>query len=159
MPESPCTGGRWPHAHAGERLLGTLLGFDFGTKKIGVAVGQTITGTATPLTTLRHRDQKPDWGAIESLVREWQPEAAVLGLPHNMDDTEEETLAEPVRRFARQIEGRFRIPVHLVDERLTTLAAERALGLGERNRRKSIDKLDAYAAKLILETWFGELRA
>jgi putative Holliday junction resolvase len=133
--------------------LATLLGFDYGTKKIGVAVGQTVTRTASPLTTLRHRGQKPDWAAIEALVREWRPEAAVLGLPHNMDDTEEETLAAPVRRFARQLAGRFGIPVHLVDERLTTLAAERALRDQGRGR---VDALDAYAAKLILETWLGD---
>jgi putative Holliday junction resolvase len=137
--------------------LATLLGFDFGTRKIGVAVGQTVTGTATPLTTLRHRGHKPDWTAIEALVQEWRPEAAVLGLPHNMDDTEEETLAEPVRRFARQLEGRFGLTVHLVDERLTTIAAERDLRAQGRSRgRRGPDELDAYAAKLILETWLGE---
>lgn len=134
--------------------MATLLGFDFGTRKIGVAVGQTVTGTANPLTTLRHRGHKPDWAAIEALVREWQPEAAVLGLPHNMDDTEEETLAEPVRRFARQLEGRFGLRVHLVDERLTTIAAARALG--PRGVARRPDELDAYAAKLILETWLAE---
>jgi putative Holliday junction resolvase len=142
--------------------LGTLLGFDFGTRKIGVAVGQTVTGTASPLTTLRHRGSKPDWAAIEALIREWRPDAAVLGLPFNMDDTEEETLAEPVRRFARQLQGRFGLPVHLVDERLTTLAAERALGAARpRTRqtgRQGTDALDAYAAKLILETWLTEVR-
>jgi putative holliday junction resolvase len=166
------TKGRGPRAEgAGRRVasisadadaLATLLGFDFGTKKIGVAVGQTVTGTASPLTTLRHRDNRPDWTAIEALMREWHPEAAVLGLPHNMDDTEEETLAEPVRRFARQLEGRFAVPVHLVDERLTTIAAERALGPtragGRGSRRRAGDAVDAYAAKLILETWLGEQR-
>jgi putative Holliday junction resolvase len=140
--------------------LATLLGFDFGTRKIGVAVGQAVTGTASPLTTLRHRGGKPDWVAIEALFREWRPEAAVLGLPHNMDDTEEETLAAPVRRFARQLTGRFGIPVHLVDERLTTLAAERALrqqgwSRGRGPKGRGTDELDAYAAKLILETWLG----
>lgn len=142
--------------------MATLLGFDFGTRKIGVAVGQTITATASPLTTLRHRGGKPDWVAIEALIREWRPQAAVLGLPHNMDDTEEETLAEPVRRFARQLQGRFALPVHLVDERLTTIAAERAVGSGAGGRRRggarATDALDAYAAKLILETWLTEAR-
>ncbi|MGD2019668.1 MAG: Holliday junction resolvase RuvX [Thiohalocapsa sp.] len=151
--------------------MGTLLGFDFGTRKVGVAVGQTVTRTASPLTTLRHRGSKPDWAAIEALIREWRPDAAVLGLPFNMDDTEEETLAVPVRRFARQLTGRFALPVHLVDERLTTIAAERALssegrfpgsdaGRGKRRQHGSrdADALDAYAAKLILETWLTEVR-
>ncbi len=143
--------------------MATLLGFDFGTRRIGVAVGQTVTGTASPLATLRNRGQRPDWVALEALVREWRPEAAVLGLPHNMDDTEEETLAAPVRRFARQLTGRFGIPVHLVDERLTTLAAARALrnlgrvgGRGQGRAGGGSDALDAHAAKLILETWLGD---
>jgi hypothetical protein len=76
--------------------MSTLLGFDFGQKKIGVAVGQTITGTATPLTTLRNRGRTPDWPAIEALIREWQPDAAVVGLPHNMD----ECGVRPSRQFA-----------------------------------------------------------
>ena len=66
----------------------TLLGFDYGPRKIGVAVGQTVTGSATPLTTLRSRGERPDWPGIEALVREWQPSAAVVGLPFQMDDTE-----------------------------------------------------------------------
>jgi putative Holliday junction resolvase len=94
-------------------------------------------------------------------MREWRPEAAVVGLPYNMDDTEEETLAAPVRRFARQLEGRFGITVHLVDERLTTIAAERALRDlgrevgGHAGASRGTDGVDAYAAKLILETWLG----
>jgi len=131
--------------------MGTLLGFDFGPRKIGVAVGQTITGSATPLTTLRSRGERPDWPAIERLVREWRPNAAVVGLPFNMDDSETE-LAPRARRFARQIEGRFGLPVHLVDERLTTLEARGRLG---KNGAAGAG-LDAMAAKLILETWLSE---
>lgn len=129
----------------------TLLGFDYGTRKIGVAVGQTLTGTATALTTLRARNAKPDWDAIAALVRDWQPDAAVLGLPMNMDDTEE-TWTPQVRRFARQLHGRFGLTVHLVDERLTTLEAQRRLGVGPGRD----ERVDALAAKLILETWLTE---
>lgn len=74
--------------------MSTLLGFDFGPRKIGVAVGQTITGSASALTTIRSRREKPDWSRIEQLVREWQPNGAVVGLPFNMDDTETEARAE-----------------------------------------------------------------
>jgi len=129
-----------------------LLGFDYGTRKIGVAVGQTVSGTASPLTTVRSRGQKPDWKRIEAIVREWQPEAAVVGLPMRMDDTEEDW-TDRVRRFARQLQGRFGLPVHLVDERLTTLQAERDLGLRDAGPD---DRVDAWAAKLILETWLGD---
>lgn len=131
--------------------MGTLLGFDFGPSKIGVAVGQTLTGSATPLETLRAVRQHPDWDGISRLVKEWQPEALVVGIPYNMDDSEAEPAAR-ARRFARQLEGRYRLPVHLVDERLSSLAARRELG----RRPKRIEELDAIAAKLILETWLHE---
>ena len=131
--------------------MGTLLGFDFGPRKIGVAVGQTITGSATPLTTLRSLRDRPDWERIERLVREWHPSAAVVGLPYNMDDTETE-IAPRARRFARQLEGRFGLEVHLVDERLTSIEARRQLGKGATSR----EVVDAMAAKLILETWLCE---
>ena len=131
--------------------MGTLLGFDYGPRKIGVAVGQTITGSASPLTTLRSHGERPDWARIEGLIREWQPEAAVVGLPYNMDDSETE-IAPRARRFARQLEGRFGLQVHLVDERLTSLEARRQLG----RTATSLEAIDAMAAKLILETWLCE---
>ena len=130
---------------------GTLIGFDFGPRNIGVAIGQRITGTAAPLTTLRGQDDRPDWPRIEALIREWQPEAAVVGLPYNMDDTET-AIAPLARRFARQVQGRFGLPVHLVDERLTTLEARQILG----RKATSREVVDAMAAKLLLETWLSE---
>ncbi|MES9871243.1 MAG: Holliday junction resolvase RuvX, partial [Sedimenticola sp.] len=104
--------------------MGTLLGFDYGPSKIGVAVGQTLTGSATPLDTLRSVQEKPDWEGISRLIEEWKPEALVVGLPFNMDDTEAE-IAPQARRFARQLEGRYHLPVHMADERLTSLEAKR----------------------------------
>jgi len=151
----------------GTIALPTLLGFDYGTSKIGVAVGQTVSATATPLVTVRNRGQKPDWTRIEAIIRDWRPAAVVLGLPHRMDDTEEDW-AERVRRFGRQLEGRFDLRVHLVDERLTSIEAERDLAAAERarapvgihdgSRRQTgnSDLVDAYAAKLILEIWLNE---
>lgn len=135
--------------------MATLLGFDYGTHKIGIAVGQTISATATPLATVRNRGQKPDWARIEAIIRDWRPEAAVLGVPYHMDDREE-SWAERVRRFARQLEGRFGLPVHLIDERLTTHDAERQLAAAGQRNTKGGDLVDAYAAKLILETWLNE---
>lgn len=133
--------------------MGTLLGFDYGPSKIGIAVGQTLTGSATPLDTLRSVQEKPDWEGIGRLIDEWHPEALVVGLPFNMDDTEAE-IAPRARRFARQLEGRYHLPVHLADERLTSLEAKRQLG----RKPKKIEELDAIAAKLILETWLSEHR-
>ncbi len=133
----------------------TLLGFDFGPRKIGVAVGQTLTRSATPLKTLRSCGDKPDWAGIEVLVREWQPSAAVVGLPYNMDDTEVDW-APRVHRFARQIHGRFCLPVHLIDERLTSIEASRQLSTRPGRRAPDRDAVDALAAALILETWLRD---
>lgn len=131
--------------------MATLLGFDFGPRKIGVAVGQTVTESASPLTTIRSRRDKPDWAGIERLIREWQPDGAVVGLPYNVDDTQGQ-LAPRVQRFARQLRGRFGLEVHLVDERLTSIQARRQLG----PEAASLEAIDAMAAKLILETWLAE---
>lgn len=133
--------------------MGTLLGFDYGTAKIGIAVGQTLTGSASPLVTLRAIQQKPDWQRIGKLIDEWQPEALVVGLPFDLDDRETE-IAPLARRFARQLEGRYRLPVHMADERLTSQVARQTLG----RAMKNYEELDAMAAKLILETWLSERR-
>ena len=133
--------------------MGTLLGFDYGTAKIGIAVGQTLTGSASPLVTLRAIQQKPDWQRIGRLIEEWHPEALVVGLPFDMDDRETE-IAPKARRFARQLEGRYRLPVYMADERLTSQVARQELGRAAKN----YEELDAMAAKLILETWLSEKR-
>jgi len=129
----------------------TWLGFDFGVKRLGIAVGQAVTRSASPLTTLSVRRGGPDWEVIGSMISSWQPSGLIVGLPFNMDDSEAEA-APAARRFARQLEGRFRLPVYLVDERLTSVEAERSLA--RHNRRPGA--IDAYAAKLILETWLSE---
>jgi putative holliday junction resolvase len=149
----------------------TLLGFDFGPRKIGVAVGQMVTRSATPLTTLRSRHEQPDWEKIEALIREWQPSSLVVGLPFNMDDTEV-AWAPRVHRFARQLQGRYGLTVHLVDERLTSIEARRQLverpagairsrsgssgGGRSGNKPPTLEAVDALAAALILETWLCE---
>ena len=131
-------------------MSGTVLGFDYGTKKIGIAVGQTITGTANPLTTLRYVKDKPDWDGIEKIIQQWQPDDLVVGLPMDTDDTETE-ITHAARRFARRLEGRFRLKVHMADERLTSAGARTLAG-----KVKKTEELDALAAKLILETWLNE---
>ena len=131
--------------------MSTLLGFDYGTKKIGVAVGQTITATASPLTMLRAKQQRPDWEQISELIKTWEPEALVVGLPYDLDGTETE-VAPGAKRFARQLEGRYRLPVHMADERLTSMVALQDL----RDKQRQYGDIDAMAAKLILETWLSE---
>jgi putative Holliday junction resolvase len=128
----------------------TLLGFDYGPAKIGVAVGQTLTGTASPLETLRAVRKQPDWVGIERLIETWKPEALVVGLPFQMDDAEAE-IAGRAKRFSRQLTGRYGLPVYLVDERLTSREAKNQAG----QKIRRIEQLDAIAATLILETWLS----
>ena len=129
----------------------TLLGFDYGGKRIGVAVGQTVTATAEPLTSVPVNGTTPDWHAIGQLVQAWQPDAFVVGLPLNMDGTEQDT-TQAARRFRNQLAGRYPIPVHTADERLSTREARERLA----NRGRPLEDDDPVAAQVILETWFSE---
>ncbi|AIR85068.1 Holliday junction resolvase [Pantoea sp. BL1] len=131
----------------------TLLGFDFGTKSIGVAVGQQLTGTARALTALKAQDGTPDWKLIEKLLKEWQPDYVVVGLPLNMDGTEQ-PLTERARKFANRIHGRFGVRVELQDERLSTVEAR--ADLFERGGFRALQKgqVDSQSAVIILEDWF-----
>jgi putative Holliday junction resolvase len=129
-----------------------LLGFDYGTHKIGVAVGQPLTGTASPLETLGLVKQKPDWERIARLLKEWNPQALIVGHPFEMTGREADNAAG-AKRFARQLHGRFHLPVHMADERLTSREAWARLGT---QAGKDPTTVDSYAAKLILETWFNE---
>ncbi|MES9827216.1 MAG: Holliday junction resolvase RuvX [Candidatus Thiodiazotropha sp.] len=131
--------------------MGTLLGFDYGSRKIGVAVGQTVTGTATALETLHLVNHKPDWQRIANLIEEWRPQALVVGLPLDVDDSETDA-TQPALRFSRQLEGRFHIKVYLADERYSSFEARDRLG----HKAKRLENYDAVAAKLILETWLNE---
>lgn len=130
-----------------------LLGFDYGTKQIGVAVGQVITGQARELCTLKATQGVPDWSQIEALIREWKPDAIVVGLPLNMDGTPSEMSAK-AEKFSRRINGRFNVPVYTHDERLTTFEAkgERMSRGGQKGSYKD-NPVDAIAAMLLLQGW------
>lgn len=136
----------------------SFLGFDFGTRRIGVAVGQELTRTAEPLTTLHASAGGPDWQAIDRLVADWRPDAMVVGLPLNMDQTEHE-VTEAARRFGNQLRGRYNLPVHLVDERLSSIEAERHLrdSALPKHKRQAREAIDQVAAQLILESWLAQL--
>lgn len=130
----------------------TFLGFDFGLKRIGVAVGQDVTMTAAPLTTIVAQNGKPDWGEIKKLIGRWQPDALIVGIPLKMDGTEMSVTAA-ARHFAKQLSKHFQVQVYEEDERLTTKAARSEVyeqGGYRALRKKAIDEV---AAKLILETW------
>ena len=129
----------------------TLIAFDFGEKRIGAAIGQTVTRTATPLETIPVRGTRPHWPAIDRLIAEWKPDALVVGLPLNMDGTEQWITAR-ARRFASRLHGRSGLPVHFADERLSTREAwNRLVESGMRRRGP-----DPIAAQVILEGWLVE---
>lgn len=124
----------------------TLLAFDYGSRRIGVAVGQTVTSTATPLQSVVVKHGRPDWEALGALIELWAPDALVVGMPVNMDGSVH-SLSPSIQRFCRQLQGRYRLPVFQVDERLSS---------DEAARRGAHADLDAAAAQIILETWLGE---
>lgn len=128
----------------------TLLGFDFGLQRIGVAVGQVITGTATALSTVKARDGQPDWNIISALMQTWEPDALVVGLPRHDDGTDAD-ITTSVRRFIRQLEGRYRLPVHTMDERLSSRAAREQLD--NHDNPDAAKGIDAVAARVILQDW------
>lgn len=132
----------------------TLLGFDFGTKRIGIASGQALTGNAGPLTPVAARDGIPDWDRLDAVLKEWQPEALVVGLPLNMDDSESE-LSNLARKFGRRLHARYRLPVFMQDERLSSREARATLGEAWGRRKGKLPSLDSTAAVLILESWFS----
>lgn len=132
---------------------GTVLAFDFGEKRIGVAMGESVLRIAHPLTTIASEVNDVRFGAIEKLIAEWRPTQLVVGLPLHMDGAEHE-MTQRCRRFARQLEGRFRLPVALRDERLTSAAAEDMLAEQGRRGRQHKHLIDQVAAQQILQAWF-----
>ena len=144
-----------PDGMTSSALFGTLLAFDFGTKRIGIAVGNTVSGTARPLTTINDEKNDARFAAIAGLLKEWQPVALVVGLPCNEDGTPH-AMTALCRRFANRLKGRFDLPTILVDERYTSAAASTALdGEGIHGRRQK-PLLDQYAAQQILQAYFDE---
>lgn len=132
--------------------ISTILGFDFGKKSIGVAVMQTVTGTAAPLPALKARDGIPDWDVISDLVAEWAPNKMVVGLPLNMDGTKQE-VTFAAQKFANRLQHRYRIVVDTCDERLTTVDAKAKLFELGGYKKLEKGKIDSVSACLILESW------
>lgn len=138
------------------RLTGVVLGFDFGTRRIGIAVGQTVTRTASAVATLTSRDGGPDWTGIGRLIEQWRPTALVVGVPLRMDGTEHE-LTRLARRFGNRLQGRYHLPVFCVDERLTSVEAERLLDEAGALRREDKATVDSVAAQLLLQSWLNQI--
>jgi putative Holliday junction resolvase len=136
----------------------TVLGFDFGLKRIGIASGDTLTRTAAPRAGVGVRAGRPDWDAIARHVQALQPRQFVVGAPYNVDGSPG-VLAPAARRFAAELGRRFGLPVDMVDERYSSLEAAEALvtrrAQGERRRRISREHIDSVAAAVILERWLS----
>ena len=122
----------------------SLICFDYGKKRIGVAIGQTLTATATPLETVLVKRNKPDWDRIGALIGQWAPDALLVGDPLQMDSSRQEMTAA-ADKFCRQLTGRYKLKVYRVDERLTSYEA--------RQRLKDTRNLDPVAAQIMLESW------
>ena len=133
-----------------------MLAFDFGTRRIGVAVGQTTTRSANAVGTVPARDGAPDWAAVDTCIAQWAPTRLLVGLPYNMDGSDTSTTAA-CRAFGAKLARRTGLPVEYVDERLTSAAAYDELRnerrSGARARRIRPEDIDANAARLLLETW------
>jgi len=138
---------------------GCLLGFDFGLARIGIATAEIESGLASPLATIAFEPSAARFDAISRLIEEWQPVALVVGLPRPLDGEGEHALEPRCRRFANQLHGRFHLPVHFADERLSSIEADYSLrDAGVRNWRVRKKKLDAAAAQIILQHFLDTLR-
>lgn len=133
-----------------------FLGFDFGMKFIGVATGQNVTNTASPLTSLRAIDGIPDWQELEALIKKWNPEGLIVGIPLQMDGATQLT-THCAQKFANRLRQKFKIPVHLVDERLSTWEAKQRLkSPTQKPKYSQLPELNALAAVVLLEQWLQD---
>jgi putative Holliday junction resolvase len=124
-----------------------IVAFDFGTKKIGVAVGQTATYTSSPLQVILNKDDKVNWNEISTLLNEWKPELIIVGKPLNMDGTDSEIMKQ-VERFYQKLKKIYDTNFEYIDERLTTFEARQIL------EDTNINNVDANAAKILIDNWF-----
>lgn len=135
---------------------GSFLGFDFGKKHTGVAVGSRQSGAAQPLTILTARGREPDWDSIGKLIEEWRPQALVVGLPLNMDGSEN-AMTSAVRKFGAALQARYNLPVHMVDERLSSRAATDMLLEAGVPLKRHKREIDSRAAQTILQSFLNDV--
>jgi len=131
------------------------MGFDFGTQKIGVAIGQKVTQTASPLPEIPAKDGQPSWETVATLIAEWQPDAFVVGIPLNEDGTDN-ALTKRARKFGNRLHGRFGLPLFTANEHLSSFDARDQILQYSGRAAKSNRQIDSVAAALIIETWFAE---
>ena len=138
-----------------EQQITTVLGFDYGAKRIGIATGQTITRTATPVTTLTQVNSSPDWAGIQRLIEQWKPDALIIGVPYFLDGKESE-MTKIVMNFGSELEQRFARPVLRVNETLSSYEAEEVLKKNTKIGKHNKQEIDKMAAALIVQSWLDQ---
>ena len=134
---------------------GIFLAFDFGARHIGIATGQKVTKTATPVGSISAKEGQPNWQQLDAIIAKWQPIALIVGHPLNMDGTYQ-PLTHRAEAFADQLKARYHLPIHLVDERLSTKAARETLFNQGGYKALKKDQVDAVSAQIILESWLQQ---
>ena len=132
----------------------SVIGFDFGFKRIGLATGQTVTGTASPLTTLQSVKQAPDWDGINSQIQQWQPDALIVGIPYLLDGGETD-MTRAARNFGKELARRFNLPVYAVDESLSSFEAQEQLKQDVKLAKHNKHEIDKMAAAVIVQSWLN----
>ncbi len=132
-----------------------VLGFDYGKKRIGIATGQTITRSATPLKTITQIDGNPDWKAIETEILQWKPQLLIVGMPYHIDGSENKMTAA-ARQFCYELEKRFNLPVKEINEALSSQQAEEILKENIKIDKQNKHEIDRMAAAIIVQRWLDE---
>lgn len=136
-------------------MIEKLLAFDFGLKRVGVGLGITITGTASPLQTISYQNNDMLWESVNTIIEEWKPQLLLVGLP-NLNSGQQHSLEKPIKKFANQMKHRYQLPVEFIDESFSSSQAENRLKqMRQSGRKKKIDKqeIDKQAAALLVEQW------
>ncbi len=132
-----------------------VVGFDYGKKRIGIASGQTITNTATPCTTINQIEGNPDWPSIENEIKQWKPQALIVGMPYHTDGSENKMTAT-CRQFCYELEKRFKLPVIEVNEALSSDEAEEKLKKYLKINKQNKHEVDRMAAAIIVQRWLNQ---
>lgn len=138
-----------------EKKVNTVLGLDYGTKRIGLAVGQTITNSASPLCTVNQLNGAPDWEGIKTQIDQWAPDCLVVGIPYHTDGTESE-MTKKALQFSEQLKKKFSLPVHHIDETLSSYSAEEFLKKNTKIGKHNKHEVDKIAAAIIVQNWLDQ---
>lgn len=133
----------------------SVMGIDYGLKRIGIATGQTITSSASPITTLNQIDGSPDWPALGQLIAQWRPQALIVGMPYHVDGTENE-MTKIVAAFCLELEQRFALPVYTINEALSSYEAEAMLKKNTKIGKHNKHEIDKMAAAIIVQNWLNQ---